>query len=254
MSEARAGFNATYLAISRSSVYREAVREAFPDLPPWVVPYSHLDAPLLERIAAAMSMKSGASFVDLACGLGGPGLWVAGRLAVRVTGIDSSSAAVQAARDLAVRQGINDATFVCADMAATGLPQAAFDAAMCVDAVIFAPPCEVADEVSRILKRGGRFVATAWEALDESVPLPTLVRDYRPILESAGFRVLEHTGIDERRELGTALFTAIASREEALRAELGEDADGLIAEANGFLGRLKLPPRVRRVFLVAQKC
>ena len=253
VSDGQNGFDSTYLALSKSVVYRAAVRYAFPSLPEWVVPYSHLDGELLERIAAAMGLEESSNFIDLACGLGGPGLWIATQSGASVTGVDFSAAAVQAARDLAATRALRDARFICADIVDTGLPDASFDAAMCIDAMIFAPPRDFAREVARVLKPGGRLAATTWEALDDSLPLPTLVADYRPILEAAGLSILEHEVIDAHRELGRALFSEIVSREEYLRAELGESAEGLVAEAHDFLDRLKRPTRVRRMFLVAEK-
>lgn len=253
VSDAQDGFDSTYRAISKSAVYRDAVREAFPSLPQWVVPYSHLDAQLLLRIRSALALRNGTHLIDLACGLGGPGLWIAGESGASITGVDYSSSAIQSARELCSLRGFQDATFLCSDIVSTDLPAAAFDGAMCVDAMVFVPPRELAIELARILKPGARFVAVTWEAFDDSIGIATLVTDYRPILEAAGLRVLEHTVIDEDRRLGAALFNAILTREEALRVEIGDSAEGLIAEARDYLVRLQRPPRVRRIFLVAQK-
>ena len=54
-----------------------------------------------------------------------------------------------------------------------------------------------AREIARILKPGGRFVATAAESLAEPF-MPTIVSDYRPIFEAAGFRTEYHQPIEGR--------------------------------------------------------
>ena len=82
------GFNKMYLAINGSRVYREAVRASANGLPDWLVPFSTINARLLERFATELDVKEGETLVDLACGAGGPGLWVAEHTGASLMGID----------------------------------------------------------------------------------------------------------------------------------------------------------------------
>jgi len=51
------GFNKMYLAIDGSRVYREAVRASANGLPDWLVPFSTINAGLLERFATELDVK-----------------------------------------------------------------------------------------------------------------------------------------------------------------------------------------------------
>ena len=61
------GFNTMYLAINGSRVYREAVRASANGLPDWLVPFSTINARLLERFATELDVKESETLVDLAC-------------------------------------------------------------------------------------------------------------------------------------------------------------------------------------------
>ena len=109
-----------------------------------------------------------AKVLDLGCGCGLP---VARRLAPRyqVTGVDFSPVQIGRARAL-----VPTATFVCADMTAIEVPAAAFDAVVCLYAIIHIP---LADQpgflrnVARWLRPGGVLIATvghrAWTGVEK---------------------------------------------------------------------------------------
>jgi len=248
-----AGFNDMYLAINRSRVYREAVRASAKGLPDWLVPFSTIDVVLLERIAAELGVKDGETIVDLGCGAGGPGLWVAEHTGASLIGLDFAAAAVDAAASLAERRNMTSrAQFVVADATATGLPSGSISGVMSVDALMFIDPQRVAKEIGRILRPDGVVVATAAESLVEPF-MPTLVRNYRLIFEAAGFRIRHHeksTSSDEQR---LALYRALQERCVALRAEIGEAANVLLEEARDGLERDTKAIRVRHVLLIAER-
>jgi ubiquinone/menaquinone biosynthesis C-methylase UbiE len=103
--------------------------------------------------------------VDAACGLGGPGLWVAAQTGARPVGIDFAPSAIEYARDRAEAAGMSDrAEFLVARFEETGLADAAADAIMSVDALIFSEDKPAAfRELHRILRPGGRFVFSSWD-------------------------------------------------------------------------------------------
>jgi SAM-dependent methyltransferase len=110
-----------------------------------------------------------------------------------------------------------------------------------------------AREIARILKPGGRFVATAAESLVEPF-MPTVVRDYRPIFESAGFRTVYHEPIEGRDAAQLRFYLALEARGDRLRLEIGEAAEILIEEARNGIERARTGTlRIRDVLFVAEK-
>lgn len=123
-------------------------------------------APWLDLLEARV--KTHAKVLDLGCGCGLP---VARRLAPRydVTGVDFSPVQIERARTL-----VPTATFVCADMTAIAFPAAAFDAIVCLYAIIHVPLAEqrrLLRNVASWLRPGGVLIASvghrAWTGTEE---------------------------------------------------------------------------------------
>ncbi|HET9097452.1 MAG TPA: class I SAM-dependent methyltransferase [Candidatus Baltobacteraceae bacterium] len=244
-------YDLIYSGIARSGVYREAALAGL-GLPDWVVPLSAVNSRDLERIAAELQIARGEPLLDLACGLGGPGLWVAQRTGASVTGIDCSRVAVECAAALARRLGFEGrARFVAGDATATALPARGFAAVMSIDALQFMEPAKALAEIARLLRPGGRAAILTWEALAD-VELPTVVRDYRPYFEAAGLRIRTHEIVPDARDREMRYFHALAERAGDLRAEVGEAAEPILHEAVDRIAREHEPARVRKVFIVAQ--
>ncbi|MFN2527443.1 MAG: cyclopropane-fatty-acyl-phospholipid synthase family protein [Candidatus Baltobacteraceae bacterium] len=241
------GFNRAFSVLD-SEVYREAVRvssQADP-VPEWVLPFSFIRGSELERIAANLALDHSAAVADLGCGLGGAALWLAQRTGARVTGVDWASEAIERATKHAQRRGqTGRVSFLVADMAQTGLQTGTFDAVTSVDAIMFADPTQVSEEIARLLRPGGRVALIAIEV--ENAQRPTAVADYRPYFDRAGLEVELHEptpGWPENRE---RFFAALRERAAGLRKELGEAAEALLEEA-------QTPPGVSsRVFITAIK-
>ncbi|HEY6590046.1 MAG TPA: methyltransferase domain-containing protein [Actinomycetota bacterium] len=112
---------------------------ASPDLPQEIEPYSFVSVGLLGHVADALGLSPGTTLVDLGCGRGGPGLWLAQARGARLIGVDFSAVAVQQATDRAVLFELAErARFVVGDLAATGLADGAADAVVAIDALHFA--------------------------------------------------------------------------------------------------------------------
>lgn len=170
-----------------------------------------------------------------------------------LVGIDFSASAIRAARVLAnTRENGKQARFIVADATETGLPSASVDGIVSVDALMFVDACRAAHEIARLLRPHGVVALTTVETLVDP-PMPTLVRDYRPIFEAAGLRVLTHEVMAGHRERSLEFYRALEERADALRAEIGEPADTLLEEARGALRRAKDPQRMRPVFMVARR-
>jgi SAM-dependent methyltransferase len=248
-----AHYNAIYSGLSRSRSYADAILACGGELPTWLVPFSVLGLRDLERFARELRVGAGDSVVDLACGAGGPSVWVAERTGASVTGVDFADAAIVAARTLAEERGVfHRANFVVGDAAATGLADGAFDGLMSIDAIMFVEPGAVAREMARLVRPGGRLVVRAAESVVEPF-LPTLVRDYRPTFEAAGLGVEAYEEVAALWERELVLYRALLDRADDLRAEMGSAAELLLEEAAHGVAMAEQPRRVRMRLIVAVK-
>jgi predicted RNA methylase len=77
----------------------------------------------LRRLAREVRVSGGQTLVDVGCGRGGPGLWVAAVTAARLVGVDADAAALAAAARRADQTGFaSRARFHHATFDDTGLP------------------------------------------------------------------------------------------------------------------------------------
>jgi SAM-dependent methyltransferase len=189
----------------------------------------------LRRITVELRVGAGSTFLDVGCGGGGPGLWIAAQTGASVLGIDFSPEGCAAARDRAAAKHPSvGAEYRNADMTATGLPDACADAALSIDAMQIVPQRRAAfREAARLLRTGARFVLTTWDhpggvTADALMPGREVVPDSRPLLEAAGFRVLAYDRIPSWEERAVATYRALLAEREAVAAVAGE---GLVREA-----------------------
>ena len=145
-----------------------------PEYPSWADPFSYVSVTELGRFARELHAARGQCLVDVGCGRGGPGLWVAAVTGARVTGIDLDEAALAAARHRADRAGIaGRASFRQGSFSDTGLPDCSAQAVMSVDALLFAPGKRAAAaELAPILVPGGRLVLTSWDYHSQPAAAP----------------------------------------------------------------------------------
>lgn len=202
----------------------------------------------LQEIADRLRTDAPRSLIDLGCGLGWPGLWVARSLGACLTGVDYAAAAVTAAEEIASREFPTlEATFVAADPTSTGLPSASADATMSLDVVqLVADRAAFFAEVSRVLRPGGRLAVTTWEALGTS-DAARYPRDLAAEVIQAGLIV------ELVQERPRWVDHHVAVYESALAAEADHPEDGplkrLVAEARAFFAN---PERRRRMLVVAR--
>ncbi len=250
MTDWRAVFETTY-ASPASPVQERVWREAFGDeYPEGVDPYSYVTASELRRFAADLAVGSGDTLVDLGCGRGGAGLWVALSTGARLTGIDIAEAALVAARERATRLGV-EARFVRGEFETTGLPDGEADAVMSVDALLFTPDKAAAlRELRRILRPGARLCLTSWDYHRQPEGRPPQVPDHRPLAADAGFSVLAYDDTERWHELQVATGAGLLAAAAELAQEEGAPVDEVragIAEMNATLETM-----TRRFFLVAE--
>jgi SAM-dependent methyltransferase len=205
-----AGFDEGFAAIAASPGMRRVWEAVDPDLPPEIEPFSFVSVALLGHVAHALALSPGQTLVDLGCGRGGPGLWLAKSQGVALIGVDFSAVAVQQASDRAALFGHAErARFVVGDLAATGLAAAGADAVVSVDALHMAADLAAAGrEVLRILRPGHRLVVTSWQPrTPDDARLPSRMRiDWAEALGSVGFVEIQVESRAEWQELFVRVY------------------------------------------------
>ena len=248
------GFDGVFAALAQSHTIQRIWREAYGDeYLADVQPFGFITASMLQRIAHEIKVEPGQLLGDLACGSGGPGLWVAHATDARLIGVDFSSVAIQQARQRAAAFGLSGkADFLVSEITAIPVPDAHLDAAMSVDAFQLFPDQPAAlREIVRILRVGARLVLTTWDAGHARAQGTRHSSQYQTMLQEAGFALENYEVIPDWAQPQGAVYAGILAAQEALTAELGETvANKLIFEAKEF------PARVadrRRVLIIARR-
>jgi SAM-dependent methyltransferase len=255
-----AGYDRVYATAAASARLQELwrPRAGGPDFPADAANISFLTAAELRDAGAALDLGPGDLLCDLACGAGGPGLWVAAQSGCRLVGVDLSAEGIAAATARAAALGLQErATFHVGSFAATGLTSASVDGILTVDALQYAPDKAAAyAEMARILRPGQRaFIAVFEVDADRVHGVPVLsddaVADHRPLLQATGFTVDAYEESAGWRERVRSAYGAVLDAEGVLRGELGDEAfDSLALE---MTLTLQLEPYPRRVLIAATR-
>lgn len=226
----RTAYDSIYQGQNKSRFFEGIVREIFGDESPEDAgPLSFVTLSDLKKMAGLLELKPGDWFADIACGRGGPGMWIARRTGARVKGVDISPEAVAAAAGRVSEFGLGaGAVFSCGSFYHTGFKSSSCDGALSVDALWVVPDRDRAlGEAARILKPGGKFVFTTW---DGNIPFMPL--DHRKNLEDAGFRIEVYQETPGWKERQLAVYEKVLEFREALIREVGRAyAMPLIREA-----------------------
>lgn len=211
------GFDEGYRRWRASTAHAALIGSGYPEP---VQPFSFVPFDGLESLAADLAPATGGTLLDLGCGRGGPGLWLAGRCAARLVGVDASAVAITDARARrAAFPGVT-AHFAVTDVTRTGLRTGCADAAVAIDVLqLVRDPAAMLREAARLLRPGGRIVLTTWEASGGPAPA-RFPRDVAALATSAGLhveRITDHPAwLDRQRDIyaraaaGTAADPAVA--------------------------------------------
>ena len=134
----------------------------------------NLDLALLERIAS-VDWAAAETAIDLACGTGRIGAWLAARGVNTIDGVDVTTEMLDVARAKEVYRRLLEE-----DMSATSLPDRGADLAVSCLAIGHVPELAPAyREADRLLREGGRFVLIAYHPHFLLTGIPTHFRDLR---------------------------------------------------------------------------
>ena len=232
------GYDAVYRAVPHSPTLwriwqQHAVGVDYPDA------FGHISFVALDELRAigdALHLDDTTTLVDLACGMGGPSLWLVKTFGGRVVGVDASPVAVSASTARAATLGLGDRSdFGVGTFAESKLDSGAGDALVSFDAIQYAPSkAKVFAEMARVTRVGGRVAFTAFEVVAERVSdVPVLgddpIDDYRPLLRAAGFAIDSYDETPGWQTRVTNAFQAIVDSAATLEAEMGVEAYGSLA-------------------------
>ena len=137
------------------------------------------------HLLAAAAPRPGERVLDVACGDGEPALTLARAVAPtgRVLGVDLSERMVDVARERAKEANVQNVDFQVMDAEKLELADRAYDLVTCRFGLqIVTDPDAVIAELLRVLKPGGRLVATVWGPAERCPALHAIVG---PMLEFA---------------------------------------------------------------------
>ena len=243
-------YDSLYSAYAASAKLHELFVTAFDEeLPPEVEPFSFVPVDGLRLIASRLALGEGDRLLDVACGRGGPGMWLARESGAWLLGVDPSSVAVEHATNRRTLFGLEErATFTIGEfgaLSAAGVADESVDGVLCIDSIQFAPDLAATlADILRCLRPGGRLAVTCWVG---SFKFPARLGED---LAAAGFTEVETTEHPDWLERQRAIHKAAL----AIDPEEVDDDDvglrNLRAEAEVALPMLE---RIRRVLVSGRR-
>lgn len=186
-----------------ATVYEQVRREAFGED---IGQNSWLTADEYLRFFKWLELESTSNVLEIACGSGGPVLFMARTTGCRILGIDNNENAVSTANKIAQEQGLDSQVRFELANANQPLPfeDETFDSIVCIDAINHLPNrSQVFAEWHRVLKPDGRILFT-----DPIVVTGLLSSEEIAIRSSIGYFLFAPVGEDERliKEAGFELL------------------------------------------------
>jgi SAM-dependent methyltransferase len=226
-------------AQSRGKTLRGIYEQVYgADYPAEVEPFGFSSAVDLAMVARELDDFGVTRLLDVGCGRGGPGLWVAREVGAALVGIDILAEAITEARArAAVLESAPPARFEVASVTETGLPDGAFDGVVSFDALWMVIDKRAAfREISRVLRPGSPLVFTTWE--------PAHLQ-YALLLQPAGFMGIIRHSLPESLERQLRVYEAILDSQREIATEMGEAAAAvLVEEARQAPATLRAAPHV----------
>jgi SAM-dependent methyltransferase len=225
---------------------------------------SFMTADQILALARAAGVTSGARVLDVCCGIGGPGVYLARELGCRIVGVDLSGEGVRRAREAGQAGGLARRTaFLVADAGRLPLGPV-FDAALLLETMLaIEDKARLMGEVGRVLRPGGRFgltleVGRPLSPEERRVPAGDAIwligeAEFVALARAAGFRVrwLEDQTAAHAAVAGR-LATAFGDDRGTISVEVGAAGDE-IAVAHARWAHWLSNGRVRKLALVLER-
>ena len=233
----------------RSQSFRVIFREVYEnDYPEEANPLSFVTNTDLLSIIKNLNVEPGKTFIDLGCGNGGPGLWIAQKTGANYLGIDFSKNALDLANQRISEFDLEGtAQFQLGNICALDIPENSFDGAISIDAISFIPNTSSAMvEIARILRPKTFFVFTSWEN-----KLSKRMNDFRPHLQKAGFKMIIYSETPDWERRQREVYQKILELKDVLIKDMGREGTlPWIMEAKSVLPILN---NLRRILAVTMK-
>jgi SAM-dependent methyltransferase len=220
---------------------------------------SFMRASEIRALAARAGIAPGVSVLDLCCGVAGPGRFITRELGCTYVGVDSSSSAIDIARE---RAGDLPCRFEVSRI--PPIPPGPFDVVLLLETMLAFPEKEtLLKEISRALTAGGRFAFTMEEGLPlteaERASMPdsdtvwlTPLEEMLSCLERAGLMVRWQDECSQaHRAVADALIDAFAADATNIAAQIGRQALEELLAAHRLWSDWLREGRVRKFAFVA---
>ncbi len=241
-------FNLTFQK-GRSESYRNIFREVYmEDYPEDAYPDSFVTIAELHNIAKNLNVGPGKTFIDLGCGRGGPGLWMAQKTGANYIGIDFAESAIEEAKRRAMNIKIDGTfEFQVGNLYSLNFPENSLDGALSIDVISFLPdPFPAIKEAARILRPKAFFIFTTWE-----YHTVNRLKDYRPYLQKTSFEIKSYKEAPEWKQRQQEVYQRTLEVKDVLIKDMGKFvALSYINEAETFLPMLN---DLRRIIAIAMK-
>jgi SAM-dependent methyltransferase len=222
---------------------------------------SFMRAGEIRALAVRAGIEPGVSVLDLCCGVAGPGRFITQELGCTYLGVDSSSSAIDIARE---RAGDLPCGFEVARI--PPIPPGPFDVVLLLETMLAIPGKEtLVHEISRALTTGGRFAFT----MEEGLPLTDAERESMPDADTVWLipleemlTCLERAGLVVRwqddssrshRAVADSLIDAFTADTTEIAAQIGRPALEELLAAHRLWSRWLREGRVRKFAFVAEK-
>jgi ubiquinone/menaquinone biosynthesis C-methylase UbiE len=180
------------------------------------------------------------TLLDLGCGFGGLGRWLAKKLNLNLIGIDFSQVAIEKACDALGELDKNKIRFKVADFSATNLVSESLSAAISIDAVYLAAnPLTALMEIHRILLPGSPFIFTIYvESLEKgSEDLEVIQPNWCKLLAESGFTLIKYKDVTVRwRKQMRQKHERRWIERQQIRNELGRLGEAELSVSAAMLG------------------
>jgi SAM-dependent methyltransferase len=222
---------------------------------------SFMRAGEIRDLAEQAGVADGVSVLDLCCGIAGPGRFITRELGCSYLGVDSSSTAVEIARERA--DGL-PCRFEVARI--PPIPPGPFDVVLLLETMLAFPDKEtLLEEVSQSLRLGGHFAFTMEEGAllteaerermpDADTVWLTPLQEMLMYLERAGLRVRwQEDYSPSHLAVADALADAFAADATAIAGHVGRRALQEVLAAHRLWSNWLREGRVRKLAFVAEK-